>query len=108
MLAERGAKIVDADAIVHQLQVPGTEVFDDMVATFGEQILQPDGTLDRAKMGQIVFADNEKRDQLQKIVWPRVGQRVAELIAEAGEHQVVILDVPLMAEATATAQRSGA
>ena len=105
MLAAKGARIVDADAIVHELQVPGQVVFEEMVDAFGREILQPDGTLDRAKMGEIVFSDPEKRQKLQAIVWPRVGERVAELIGSAGEDDVVILDVPLMAESTEGSRR---
>jgi dephospho-CoA kinase len=71
-----------------------------MVEAFGEEILLPDGTLDRSKVGQIVFADPEKRQKLQTIVWPRVGERVREMIESAGDDEIVILDVPLMAEST--------
>jgi dephospho-CoA kinase len=105
MLREKGALIVDADAVVHELQVPGTVVFDEMVEAFGREILSPDGTLDRPKLGSIVFGDDEKRQKLQSIVWPRVGERVAELIASAGDDDIVILDVPLMAESTEGSRR---
>jgi dephospho-CoA kinase len=105
MLAAKGAIIVDADAIVHELQSPGQVVLQDMVEAFGAEILQPDGTLDRAKVGDVVFKDDAKRLQLQAIVWPRVGERVRELIESAGERDVVILDVPLMAEATDGSRR---
>jgi len=105
MFARRGAKIVDADAIVHELQRPGTEVFDEMVEAFGPEIVRPDGALDRPAVGRIVFADPAKRDILQKIVWPRVGVRVAELVGSAGAGDIVILDVPLMAESTEGSRR---
>lgn len=105
MLAEKGAIIVDADAIVHELQQPGQIVLAEMVDAFGAEILQPDGTLDRAKVGDVVFKDEAKRLQLQAIVWPRVGERVRELIEGAGESDVVVLDVPLMAEATDGSRR---
>jgi dephospho-CoA kinase len=105
MFARRGAKIVDADAIVHELQQPGTDVFDEMVEAFGPDIVKPDGTLDRPAVGKIVFADPDKRDALEKIVWPRVGARVAELVGSAADHEIVILDVPLMAESTEGSRR---
>ncbi len=105
MFARRGAKIVDADAIVHELQQPGTEVFNEMVDAFGPDIVSADGSLDRPVVGKIVFADPAKRDVLQKIVWPRVGVRVAELVASAGDDDIVILDVPLMAESTEGSRR---
>src|SRR5436309_9164592 len=89
MFARRGAKIVDADAIVHELQRPGTEVFDEMVEAFGPEIVKPDGTLDRPAVSKIVFADPVKRETLQKIVWPRVGARVAELVGSARDDEIV-------------------
>src|SRR2546422_10784170 len=92
MFARRGARIVDADAIVHDLQQPGTEVFNEMVDALGPQIVKPDGALDRAAVGKIVFADAAKREILQKIVWPRVGVRVAELVGSAADDDIVILD----------------
>lgn len=106
MLAEHGAKIIDADAIVHELQRPGTEVFDKMVEAFGTEILAPDGTLDRAKLGSIVFADPEKRKLLESIVWPAVGVRVAEELQALTDDDIAVLDVPLMAESPEGSRRN--
>jgi dephospho-CoA kinase len=106
LLALRGAKIIDADAIVHELQQPGTEVFDQMVQAFGSEILSPDGTLDRSKLGSIVFSDPEKRKLLESIVWPAVGVRVAEQLQALGDDDVAVLDVPLMAEAPQGSRRN--
>jgi len=105
MFARRGAKIVDADAITRELQQPGTEVFDEMVDAFGPEVVQRDGTLDRGAVARIVFSDPDKRHVLQQIVWPRVGARVAELVGAAGDDDIVILDVPLMAESTEGSRR---
>lgn len=106
MLAERGAKIIDADAIVHELQRPGTDVLDKMVEAFGAEILNSDGTLDRAKLGSIVFADPEKRKLLESIVWPAVGARVAEELQALKDDDIAILDVPLMAESAEGSRRN--
>ncbi len=106
MLAARGAKIIDADAIVHEQQRPGTEVFDKMVEAFGTEILAPDGTLDRAKLGAIVFADPDKRQLLESIVWPAVGDRVAEELQELKDDDIAVLDVPLMAESPEGSRRN--
>jgi dephospho-CoA kinase len=106
MLARRGAKVIDADAIVRELQQPGTEVFDEIVAAFGREVIAADGTLDRAKLAGLVFADAEKRKQLETIVWPRVGTRVAEELQSAGDEDVVVLDVPLIAEAPEGSRRN--
>jgi dephospho-CoA kinase len=103
LLAARGAIVVDADAIVHELQEPGTDVFNDMVQAFGPDIIGPDGRLDRPKVAAVVFSDEDKRKQLNDIVHPRVGEVVAERLASAGPEDIVVIDVPLMAES----QRSG-
>ena len=98
MLAERGAIVIDADAIVRELQRSGTEVFREIVDVFGPEIVRSDGELDRPKLASIVFADQEKRNMLTSIVWPKVGERVVSALAEAPPDAIVILDVPLMAE----------
>jgi dephospho-CoA kinase len=98
LLSDRGAMIIDADAIVHELQRPGTDVFKEIVEAFGEDVVGPDGGLDRGKMAAIVFNDPEQRKKLESITWPRVGERVAELMQQADEDAVVVIDVPLMAE----------
>lgn len=98
MLAERGAIVIDADAIVRELQRSGTDVFREIVDAFGPEIVGPDGELDRPKLASIVFADPDKRNVLTSIVWPKVGERVVAALAEAPPDAIVILDVPLMAE----------
>jgi dephospho-CoA kinase len=97
-LAERGATIVDADAIVHELQEPGTEVFAAIVERFGEAIVGPDGRLDRAALADRVFADPEQLTALNAIVHPAVGAEIEARLAAAGSDDVVILDVPLLVE----------
>ena len=105
MLAERGAIVIDADAIVHELQEPGTEVFQEMVEAFGEEIVGGDGRLDRPKVASIVFSDEAKRKQLNEIVHPAVGVVVAERLAKADE-AIVVIDVPLMAESPPRPERN--
>jgi dephospho-CoA kinase len=99
LLAERGAVIIDADAIVRELQQPGTPVFDAMVERFGPAIVADDGTLDRAAVASIVFTDEQAKKDLEAIVHPAVG---AEMIRRLGEHagtdRIVVYDVPLLVE----------
>ena len=98
-LAARGAVVIDADAIVRQLQEPGTRVFDEMVERFGAGIVAEDGSLDRAAVAALVFTDPEALADLGKIVHPRVGEEIARRLVELAEtDQVVILDVPLLVE----------
>jgi dephospho-CoA kinase len=98
-LARRGAVVVDADAIVRELQQPGTEVFSEMVERFGPGIVAGDGSLDRAAVAAIVFADPASLAALGAIVHPRVQEEITRRVdAERDGGRVVILDIPLLAE----------
>lgn len=98
LLGEHGAVIVDADRIAREVVEPGTEGHAAVVAEFGEEILAPDGTLDRPRLGALVFGDPERLKALNAIVHPLVGARSAELQRTAGEDAVVVHDVPLLVE----------
>ena len=96
-LARRGARIVDADAIVRELQSPGTVVFDEMVERFGPAIVAADGSLDRQAVADIVFNDEQALADLGLIVHPRVHEEIERRVAEAeGTDDVVVLDIPLL------------
>ncbi|GAB2499515.1 dephospho-CoA kinase [Nocardiopsis aegyptia] len=99
-LAGHGAVIVDADAIAREVVEPGTPGLAAVVAEFGEEVLTPDGRLDRARLGEIVFADQDRLARLNAIVHPLVGERSAELMERAVESgaDVVVYDVPLLVE----------
>ncbi|MFI5043552.1 MAG: dephospho-CoA kinase [Acidimicrobiales bacterium] len=98
-LAERGAVVVDADAIVKELQSPGTVVFDEMVERFGPDIVGPDGGLDRARVAEIVFNDADALKDLSGIVHPRVQAEIFRRIEEQTDtDNVVVLDIPLLVE----------
>lgn len=98
-LATHGAAVVDADAIVRELQLPGTVVFTEMVERFGAGIVAPDGTLDRAAVAQLVFSDPQALADLGSIVHPRVHEEIEQRLAElAVTDRVVVLDVPLLVE----------
>ncbi|MFF8901378.1 dephospho-CoA kinase [Streptomyces lydicus] len=98
LLASYGAVVVDADKIAREVVEPGTPGLAAVVEEFGEDVLTPDGTLDRPKLGSIVFNDPEKLKALNAIVHPLVGARSAELEASAGPDAVVVHDVPLLTE----------
>jgi dephospho-CoA kinase len=98
-LAERGAAVIDADAIVREVQAPGTPVLAAMVERFGPTILAADGSLDRQAVADVVFTDDAALADLNAIVHPAVGAEIARrLEAEAATDHVVILDVPLLVE----------
>jgi len=98
-LGAKGASVVDADAIVRELQQPGTVVFTEMVQRFGPGIVAANGELDRAAIAGLVFADETALADLGAIVHPRVHDEIERRIAElSGTDRVVILDVPLLVE----------
>lgn len=100
MLRELGAPVIDADAIVRAVQAPGTLVTEEIAREFGPGVIQPDGSLDRAALGAIVFADPERRKALEAIVHPAVLQRMAAEVERyrAEGRPAVVLDVPLLLE----------
>lgn len=101
-LAAHGAEIVDADRIVRDVQAPGSAVLDRIVAAFGDGVVAPDGTLDRATLGALVFADDDARARLNAIVHPAVREESARRFRTAfaaDPDRVVVYDVPLLAEA---------
>ena len=102
LLAEHGAVVVDADALAREVVEPGTPGLAAVVAEFGPSVLAGDGSLDRAALAAVVFADPSRRQALEAIVHPLVGARSAELIAGAPAEAVVVYDVPLLAESAGT------
>ncbi|MFB9365311.1 dephospho-CoA kinase [Kitasatospora albolonga] len=96
--AALGAVIVDSDLIAREVVEPGTDGLRAVVAEFGEGVLREDGTLDRPALGALVFGDPERLAALNAIVHPLVRARSAELEAAAGDADVVVHDVPLLAE----------
>ncbi|MCF6521529.1 dephospho-CoA kinase [Streptomyces sp. JJ36] len=98
LFASYGAVLVDADRIAREVVEPGTPGLRAVVEEFGEEVLAADGTLDRPKLGALVFGDTERLAALNAIVHPLVGARSAELEEAAGPDAVVVHDVPLLAE----------
>jgi dephospho-CoA kinase len=97
-LAAQGAVVIDADLIAREVVAPGTDGLAAVIEAFGPAVLGPDATLDRARLGDIVFGDKQKLAALNLIVHPRVGGRMRELEEAAGPGSVVVRDVPLITE----------
>ena len=97
-LAAQGAVVIDADVIAREVVEPGTDGLAKVVAAFGRGVLRPDGGLDRTRLGDMVFADQELRGRLNAIIHPRVADRMAELELGVGAGAIVVHDVPLIAE----------
>lgn len=99
LLERRGAVVVDADRISREVVEPGTEGFEEVVNAFGEEVVGPDGALDRQRLADIVFRDPERRKALESIIWPRVGLRISERVRELEDtDEIVVLDIPLLSE----------
>ena len=104
MLAEQGAVIIDADALAREVVAKGTPGLTAVVEEFGEELLGPDGELDRPAMGRLVFNDESARRRLEKIVHPLVFERIVALEEAAQQRAdeegdaIVVHDIPLLAE----------
>ena len=99
LLAERGAVIIDADAIVRELQAPGQPLLLVLAERFGSSIISEDGSLDRAALASVAFSDPEALKDLNKIVHPAVAAEMDRRLAEQrSTDNVVVLDIPLLAE----------
>ncbi len=90
ILASFGAAIVDADAISRQVLEPPSDALDAVAARFGAQVLQPDGTVDRARLGELVFADPGARHDLEAITHPAIMALSAAAILEASQTAPVV------------------
>ncbi|EAE8324368.1 dephospho-CoA kinase [Listeria monocytogenes] len=100
MIQQAGIPLVDADIAARKVVERGTEGLKEIVVYFGEEILLADGTLNRAKLGEIIFKDKEKREKLNEITHPRVKDYMLEArerFFEAGE-ELVFFDIPLLFE----------
>ena len=92
-----GAVVVDADQLARDVIERGTDGFDELVATFGDEILT-NGILDRSKLGQIVFADPGAHKTLEGIIHPRVAEAFDEIIEDSPDDAVIIYQIPILVE----------
>jgi dephospho-CoA kinase len=92
-----GAVVVDADQLSRDVIERGTDGFDELVATFGDEILT-NGILDRSKLGQIVFADPKARKKLEEIIHPRVAEAFEEIVEESPADAVIVYQIPILVE----------
>jgi dephospho-CoA kinase len=103
MFARLGAEIIDADQLAREVVEPGQPALKEIVQRFGSDILQPDGRLDRARLGGIVFADASARAALNAITHPRIRQRMEDAIAARKDRAgVLVLVIPLLYESART------
>jgi len=99
MFADLGAEVIDADQLARDVVEPGQPALAEIAATFGRDILLPDGRLNRGKLARIVFADPAARARLNAITHPRIREQMeAEVAARRSGQGVLILDIPLLYE----------
>ena len=101
VLRELGARTIDADAIAREVVEPGTPGLDAVVNEFGKDILKPDGSLDRSRLGQIVFADEVRRQKLNSILHPFIIKRQDEIVRQWEQETpdaIAVIDAALMIE----------
>jgi dephospho-CoA kinase len=104
-LEELGAQIIDADRIGHEIIAPGGPAYDPVLEAFGRDILAPDGTVDRRKLGALAFADPERLKRLNGISHPIMARRMGEQIAAARARRpaerppLIVLDAAILLEA---------
>lgn len=103
-LSELGANVLDADKVGHQCYQQGTEAWKDVVDAFGKEVVAPDGSIDRKKLGAIVFGDPEALIRLNQIMHPRMYDMMADQIEECrlGGVEVVVLEAAVLFEANWT------
>lgn len=97
-LQELGALLVDSDVLARQVVQPGTPGLERVVQAFGGGVLQPNGQLDRPKLGAIVFQEPSKRAVLNSIIHPLVREAAGAIMANAGPGDIVVQDIPLLVE----------
>lgn len=101
MLRALGARVVDADEVARQVMTPGSPVLARVVERFGREILKPDGTLDRRRLGGLVFGDRQAREDLNRLTHPAILDAIRRRLEEARREGVetLVIDAPLLLEA---------
>ncbi|RXZ81171.1 dephospho-CoA kinase [Paenibacillaceae bacterium] len=110
MLVQHGAVLVDADEAARDVVLPGEPALDNVVRTFGQAVLRSDGTLDRAELGKLVFADKDKLKQLEAILHPAIRERMwsqMERYEQEDSSRPIIADIPLLYETDQAALYDG-
>ena len=100
--ADLGHKVIDADRLGHQAYEPGSQCYDKVVETFGPEVVAPNRTIDRKKLGAKVFGDSEALKRLTDIVWPEIKRLAKEEIDQSdrtGSSRPVVLEAAVLIEA---------
>lgn len=100
MFRELGATIIDADQVSRLVVEPAQPAWEEIVERFGEEVLNPDETINRSRLGEIVFRDEEKREELNRITHPKIIEKIRELIDEHRKKgvEIIIVEAALIVE----------
>ncbi len=98
ILNQFGAEVIEADRIAHEVIKPGSEAYEDVVAHFGGEIVREDGTINRKKLGKIVFSDARQRQKLEKLTHPHIIRRIKEVLEENNYNKKLVAVIPLLYE----------
>lgn len=100
MFEELGARIIDADEIARLVVEPGKPAWNEIIDRFGKEILETDNTINRKKLGDVIFNDEEKRRTLNEITHPRIIGKIREMVNEYGKESIpiVIIEAALIVE----------
>ena len=103
-IKELGFSVIDADVVAREVVEPGEEAYHEIVKEFGESILMPEGDINRAELGDLIFHNEDKRLKLNSIVHPAVRKRMRELTEKAFQDgaETVFMDIPLLFESKLT------
>jgi dephospho-CoA kinase len=102
ILGEFGAPVLDADKVAHTTYAPGAPAYDAVIAAFGAQVVATDRTIDREKLGSIVFGNPERLNQLTSIVWPATRESIRRNVAElraSGSKLPIVVEAAILIEA---------
>lgn len=100
MLEEKGYPIIDADRVARQVVEPGSETLKKIGDLFGDEVIKPDGTMDREKVGALIFSDPARRKQLNDIIHPAIRGEMLRQRSDylAQGYRTIIMDIPLLFE----------
>lgn len=93
-----GAIVIDADVIAREIVEPGKPAYKEIAETFGKKVLNPDGSINRKALGDIVFCDKGELAKLNRITHPEIRRRIREEVAKAGKDELVVVDIALLIE----------
>lgn len=99
-MKELGIPVIDGDKLAREAALPGSRTMDEIRRSFGRSVFNADGTLNRARMGEVVFTNDEKREKLNSIIHPYIWNRTEQKLIEEQDkgHNIVVLDMPLLLE----------